>query len=415
MKDTIHCHFVPRMVLRHFGDKISTYNIKEKKLEENRKLEKVYALDHYYPQEIEDLLAQKVESPFGNLLNNKILKKEGEIVLSRTELMLIKKFLAVSVLRSITEERTIEGFKHHFDKEYRKPYIEKLLRNGQIKQEQYEDILKMDIPSPIQEVVVPNEGLEEYRMRSLRVLLESSSIYHEDIVKHPQLTYFAYHWAMVMQVSYLAFWDSDFDNDEFVITDVGMTSENERGWDEDHPNHIKREYYQQLIEKHIEKDKEFANYCATAMINGNYITENFMMFPISAKRMIVIINPFFKFIKHMESLGVPKFDLSTITVLNDERLYCPNDVKYVNKQRINQPLVYDDGDRYIYKISKLTREETQYCNVLFMDRVNTWLGFSKLRKAYKSIVLYKNLHKKAIPRNDYNELFKIIEKRFFEL
>lgn len=415
MKNTIHCHFVPRMILRRFGDKISTYNIKEKILEERRKIERVYALDSYYPQEIEDLLNTNVEGPFGNLLNNKILQVEGEFSLSREELMLVKKFLAVSVLRSITEERTIEGFKHHFESEYRKPILEKLLRNGDINQEQFNEMLKMDLPSPIKEVVIENESLEEYRMRSLKVLLESKTIHHEEIIRHPQLTYFAYHWAMVMQVSYLAFWDSDFDKDEFVITDIGMTSENEKGWDEEHPNHIKREYYQKLIEKNIKTDPQFATSCANGMQNGNYITENFMMFPISARRMIVIINPFFKFIKHMEKMGEPRFDLANITFLNDERLYYPNDVKYVKRQKINQPPIYDDGDRYIYKITKLTREETQYCNMLFMDRVNTWLGFSSLRKAYKSILAYKKAHITAIPRNDYTELYKIVEQRFFEL
>ena len=45
----------------------------------------------------------------------------------------------------------------------------------------------------------------------------------EDILKHPDKTYPAYRWATVINNGYIAFWDSEYDHDEFVITDIGMT------------------------------------------------------------------------------------------------------------------------------------------------------------------------------------------------
>lgn len=66
-------HYVPRLVLRRFADKVSVYNIKTGELAENKRLEKVFALSELYSEEVEKELAEKIESPFALILNNKIL------------------------------------------------------------------------------------------------------------------------------------------------------------------------------------------------------------------------------------------------------------------------------------------------------------------------------------------------------
>ena len=66
-----------------------------------------------------------------------------------------------------------------------------------------------------------------------------------------------------------------------------------------------------------------------------------------------------------------------------------------------------------YDIKKLTSAETRYCNELFLDRINTHLGFSSLRKAVRSIVQYKRDNScPYTPRVDYTNLYKIIEERY---
>ena len=48
-----------------------------------------------------------------------------------------------------------------------------------------------------------------------------------------------------------------------------------------------------------------------------------------------------------------------------------------------------------------------------MDRIDTYLGFSSLNKAVRSIVLYKRLTDAPyIARVDYTELYKIIQERY---
>ena len=49
-------------------------------------------------------------------------------------------------------------------------------------------------------------------------------------MEHPDKTYPAHRWSQIIAAGYLAFWDSEYKHDEFVITDIGMTSENEKGW-----------------------------------------------------------------------------------------------------------------------------------------------------------------------------------------
>lgn len=49
-----------------------------------------------------------------------------------------------------------------------------------------------------------------------------------------------------------------------------------------------------------------------------------------------------------------------------------------------------------------------------MDRIETYLGFSSLEHVVGSIIKYKKLNDPPfVPRVDYTELYKIIQKRYF--
>lgn len=199
-------------------------------------------------------------------------------------------------------------------------------------------------------------------------------------------------------------------HDEYVITDVGMTSENEKGWNGITVHNIKKTNF--LIEV-FEKEKDLQNKMEIARwmhLHRNF-SENFMMFPISAKRMIVEIDPFYKFrIFAKDHYDMP--NLKYLTELVNEKLFYPNSNKYVLKQDGISPKYHPD-DLYIYEIKKLTRRETRYCNELFLDRINTWVGFTSLNKAVGSIFSYKKANSYPfVPRVDYTELYLIINERY---
>ena len=105
--------------------------------------------------------------------------------------------------------------------------------------------------------------------------------------------------------------------------------------------------------------------------------------------------------------------LEELTAIPNENLFYPNDVRYVYAQDPTKSFKYHPDDKYIYEIKKLTKDETRYCNALFLDRINTWVGFSSLNKAVGSIFTYKKLNSYPfVPRVDYTKLYNIINDRY---
>ena len=80
-KGSVSSHYVPRLILRKFSDKVCLYNVKTGELQENIVPEHAYMIDDLYDRETEKKLNEKIESQFGNLLSNVILKADKEISL----------------------------------------------------------------------------------------------------------------------------------------------------------------------------------------------------------------------------------------------------------------------------------------------------------------------------------------------
>ena len=375
-------HYVPRLILRKFGDKLSLYNVKTGELKENIPPEHAYAIQGFYDNETEKKLNLKIESQFGGLLSNLILKRENEISLSRANVLLIKKFLLVSMIRSVQAEHWVQRERMFY---------------------------KLCPPAPFEEKQIEGESPNEYWLRTINVILDTDGT-PQQVRNHPDKTYPAYRWACIVNSAYLSFWDAPSNRDEFVITDIGMTSENEKGWDGGRVHNRKKlDYIAKLLESTNDKS-EYDNLSNLLYAVTNF-SENFQMFPISSKRMIVLISPFFKFRYSMKSSGVPVPDLRDLTVIPNEKLFEPNRNHYVLPQMPNKGYQYHEDDKYIYDVKVLTTDEIQYCNALFMDRIDTHLGFSSLDHAVGSIVKYKKLNDPPyVPRVDYTKLYQITEK-----
>lgn len=378
-------HYVPKFVLKNFGDKISIYDIKSGELREDVKLEKAYSQVGFYNDEIEDKLNRKIESQFANLFYNKISKCSDKIILNRKELWLVKKFLLISVIRSIESEQFLQKEKRFYDnlKEY---WI--AFERAQKLSEEHTLAGIENMKPPFVERVIDGETDYEYWMRTLDVILETDGS-PEEIMKHPNATYPAHRWAQVLNAGYLGFWDTTSDRNKFVITDIGMTSENELGWNGYSVHNVKKtNFFSNLLL--YETDPKMKNKIAQMMQMTSNFHENFQMFPISATRMIVLIAPFYKFRQTYKNIyKMPP--LETLTKLINEELYYPNDARYVLPQ--NSPhYSYHEDDEYIYSVKHLSDKEVQYCNALFMDRVSHFFGFSSLPDVVRSVILYKKLN-----------------------
>ncbi len=397
------CHYVPRLILRKFSDRLSLYNVKTGELKENISPKHAYVIENFYDAETENKLNLSIESQFGNLLSNLILKRDKEISLSRINVLLVKKFLLVSILRSIQGEDFMQAEKHFYEKLnlLAKQYAES--QGLPFNEDAY-------VP-PFVEKQIAGETSFEYWMRTLNVILDTNGT-PQQILEHPNKTYPAYRWACIVNSAYLAFWDAPSACDEFVITDIGMTSENEKGWDGVRIHNQKKLHY---IESFItEANNQNERESLLALLNAtSSFSENFQMFPISSKRMIVLISPFFKIRYLMNKSGKTVPSLKELTLIPNEELFKPNRNYYVLPPIYGKGYQYHDDDRYIYDVKTLTRDEIRYCNALFMDRIDTYLGFSSLEYAVGSIIKYKKLNEPPYtPRVDYTELYKIIHKRY---
>ena len=189
-----------------------------------------------------------------------------------------------------------------------------------------------------------------------------------------------------------------------------MSSENEKGWNGVTVHNLKKtNFLLELMKQETDERMKMEIY-RNMYLHHNF-SENFMMFPISAKRMIVEIDPFYKFREAYKNYyKMP--DLETLTMMPNENLFAPNTNQYVYEQT-GPEIKYHPNDKYIYKIQQLTSKETRYCNELFLDRINTWVGFSSLNKVVGSLFAYKKANSYPyVPRVDYTELYKVINERY---
>lgn len=331
VKHMANSHYVPMLTLRKFADKLCLFNVQNGEYKENIKIDKSFSEKGFYTDEVEDKLNKRIESQFGNLFSNKLLNAEGTIELKRDELQLIKKFLLISVIRSMGSEELMQKEKRYYItlNEYSKKFTEEHNENY------------ISIEPPFIEKEIDGETPFDYWMRTLNVILDSNGT-PEDILKHSEKTYPAHRWATVINNGYLAFWDSEYVHDEFVITDIGMTSENEKGWNGTTRHNVKKTNFLMSLMANARDDNERITIYRTMHLHSCF-SENFMMFPISAKRMIVEIDPFFKFrITNAHNYDMPK--LEDLTMIPNEDLFYPNDAKYVYFQQPYKPYKYHPDD-----------------------------------------------------------------------
>lgn len=342
-------HFVPRLVLRRYKEKLSVFNIKTGELKENNKLENIFSEQKLYDEDIEIKLGQSVESPFANVLSQKILKAEvgEEVELSRKELNIIKKFLLVEQMRVFINEGKYSA-------------LEKYLTTFQ---------KASGMKYPFEEKVIDDETIKMRWQRNLRVIVECSDLAH--IQDHELCTYEIYRWAQIYNSGYLAVWDSTSSGEDFIVSDIGMTSEVEPSFVKIGMEVEKNDYLLKAVQKTNKvSDKDFYYNILNAQLNFH---ENFYMFSISKNRMLVVINPFFRLYSSETKLPVPDI---WPTEISDKGLYAKNRAQQLPK--IFGKLVLNDNDKFWYKVQEMEIDDVIWVNMLMLDRIDTYLGFADM-------------------------------------
>ena len=375
-------HFVPQLILRRFGEEISTYNIKTGEYRHGQQTSEVFSKYEFYPIELELEFGQ-VESRFANILNQKLLKAEsrGEVELTRKELNIIKKFLLLEQMRVFVEEEACSN-------------IAKMTSDLQLKTGSFK--------YPFTEKIIENESVHDRWLRNIKVIIECKDL--TSIQSHELCTYEAYRWAQIYNWGYMAIWDSSYVNTSFIITDIGMTSEREPSVAQYGVELEKKQYLMEAPSR--TNNTVFQRKYTELLYQQTNFHENFYMFSISKHRMLVVINPFFRLYCKKEKYPTPTIWPSRI---KDRRLFEKNDAdKLIGFQ--GKPIL-SDNDTFRYKVQSMKREDVIWVNMLMLDRIDTLLGFTSLEDIAESVRAYDNWYKEhnLPPRNDYTALIELLK------
>ena len=375
-------HFVPQLILRRFGEEISTYNVKTGEYHHGKKTAEVFSKYEFYPEEVE-LEFGKVEGSFANILNHKLLKAEckREVELNRKELNIIKKFLLLEQMRVFVEEASCANF-------------EKLLT---------ELHNCTGFKYPFTEKVIENETVHDRWLRNIKAIIECKDL--TKIQEHELCTYEAYRWAQIYNWGYMAIWDSSYVDTSFIITDIGMTSEREPSVAQYGVEVEKKQYLMEAPSR--TNNTIFQRKYAELLYQQTNFHENFYMFSISKHRMLVVINPFFRLYCKKEKYPQPTIWPSMI---KDRRLFEKNDAdKLIGVQ--GKPIT-SDSDTFRYKVQSMKHEDVIWVNMLMLDRIDTLLGFTSLEDIEESVRAYDNWYKEhqLPPRKDYSKLIELFDK-----
>ncbi|MFI3329323.1 MAG: DUF4238 domain-containing protein [bacterium] len=357
-------HFVPQFILKQYDKKLNVYSIKECKLDTNRTSKRIFGEEELYGQELEDMFT-KMEGIFSNVYYNKILS--DKIELTTKEILIVKKYLLISQIRV---EMSIEN-----DDRDEEEYIKKYNLNR----------FKEDKISKLK--------------RAVKSIIECVSF--EELLNNKNTTGATIKWATIYELCHLVFWDSKKVEEDFIISDTGMTCEHE---------YSKIVYNEELSKrfcfvKQFEKIKnfDFKNAKKYDKFQNNdlrTIQANFYVFNISKDRMIALVNPFYK--HHPIYKNKLSYDFIDIfpTLMSHEAM-APNEFELTPKSKIEN----DIERKYNFEIKNLTLEEIVYINNLILDRVDNYLAFVDKDKIKRSVSTYAFLPIKNIDYdNQSNDL-----------
>ena len=93
-------HYVPCLLLKQFAtnEKVNSYDFTTNAFS-RKKLKNTFVLKDIFDEDLERAFATKIEGPFGDLLNHKLLRGDT-ITINRNENLLIRKFLMINALRA---------------------------------------------------------------------------------------------------------------------------------------------------------------------------------------------------------------------------------------------------------------------------------------------------------------------------
>jgi hypothetical protein len=389
-------HYVSQLIIRRFSDKtnkINVFDVNKRSILENKNSADIFYKNNIYSEETEDKLNKLLEDPFAKLIDEKIIDKD-KIIISRKDVLLIKKYLLVDSIRTLTARGFKKVFTGFADVADRYWFI-----NKQLKDNSLPNLPKM---SDLKENTI--DSFE----RALRVFIEADNL--QGVVDHKDATRELYLWCKVFLDGYLAFWDASQEQD-FILTDNGLTTEYEPSHQlYEGLSHSKISYLLHMLKQDPDKGEVITYSTLLERLTAMY--ENFSIFNLTSSRSIVIVNPFFKLYGNQEFIFYN--DIIVNPRIPD---IWPSYIK--DKMAFKQPLTeykvkgsYSLDDEFIYQPRRLTLDDTIYVNYLFLSQTIKLLGFRTFEKIKDSLYAFQAMrmlnHKDIYTDNSLNNLSNLV-------
>ena len=337
MEGSINSHYIPQLLLRHFckEGKLNYHNIHTNKTEE-RSTKSVFSKTDYYPAQLEKDLSSKIEAQFANVLNKKILNGKNRISLTADDLLIIKKYQIITMIR--VKDDNLE---HN-------AWYRALKKNGCILQEDpFKDFFKGDFFDNLNKVL---------SCKSQEELVK--------IITHPE-NLNLYTFVKNAVYSYMVFVKTNNCKEDFIIPD--------RGW---------AEYCGPLSIKKINAmldmlEKAYDPYIAILVQMST--PQDYAVFPLSNDMALLAVSPAFKALRTGTRYNViyppDQPTLSSCLGFGTSKTFAPPDNRF-----------HKNGTKeYIYNIHQISKYDVKFINSLFLNNCEEYYGYADYNKIRFSV------------------------------
>lgn len=328
----VNSHYIPQFILRHFcvHNNIQYCDI-EKQRVERRTTRTVFSEQGYYPDELEHELCVKIESQFANILNNKITKERYRIILNADEMLLLKKYLMISIFRYRTDnlgkDPILQGLSEEQLEYFGGDFFDNI--NKILSCKTKEDALKYcDLDTPTTNITL--------------------MAYMKDVL-----------------YSYTVFVKTNNCGEDFILPD--------RGWGTyEGPIHIKK----------------FTGTFDLAMKTGNPLLfqiakmitpHDYSIFPLTRNMAVMTVSTFFK-------LCMP--DSPYNIIFSEDAPTLSQALGFGNAKTITPPVprnVYGKGMEYLCEVQQLTKQDTIFLNSLLLANADKYFAYAECKKVKRSL------------------------------
>lgn len=358
-------HYIPRLLLKQFAvsNKVNTYDCAAASFQ-TQKLKNTFVSKDIFDKDLEAAFAIKLEGPFGDLLNHKLLRGDT-ISIDRTENMLMRKFLMIQALRSpFSNCSWDEMVRRTQTQDHPSMQAMEFLKSHN---PEWTHVFERSLPSA--ETYIP----------VLRKAMEFDSI--EDIanadarVYVPETLRYAARHAIVTVV---AFWDTSQSGQEFLLPKLPGISQMDQ---------VSIFYKRSVIEnlrkqwerKGLKDDLRMA--LDRLLLGSLAYPDNFSIYPLSPTRAMICFSPYFRAFFPNANLAYPKQRYPAL--LEKEQF----DRHFFEPMRMElfRPCKNACNKFYQYDVKQLYAEEVQSINALLINMETeefVFRDFNKIRDSF---------------------------------